>query len=161
MSFLTSISGILVPRTEVRLLRGHFIVACTTTAGEIRRLAALLAFRSRSFLVLLQFSSFTLCLFTSLALFSQLALVLSRTAPAAAAPGPAMVAYRNALRDKGWQVTTIVTSEGGTGGGATYTGTNGDAYTVVDGGGFEQQTFIDICLWPKRPEEPNCTRAKR
>ena len=38
---------------------------------------------------------------------------------------------------------------------------NGDAYTVVDGGGFEQQTFIDICLWPKRPEEPNCTRAKR
>ena len=80
---------------------------------------------------------------------------------AAAAPGPAMVAYRNALRDKGWQVTTIVTSEGGTGGGATYTGTNGDAYTVVDGGGFEQQTFIDICLWPKRPEEPNCTRAKR
>lgn len=80
---------------------------------------------------------------------------------ATAAPGPAMVAYRNALRDKGWQVTTIVTSEGGSGGGATYTGTNGDAYTVVDGGGFEQQTFIDVCVWPNKPVEPNCTRARR
>ncbi|QKT08336.1 hypothetical protein HUN08_14865 [Gordonia sp. X0973] len=80
---------------------------------------------------------------------------------ATGAPGPSMVAYRNALRDKGWAMTTIVTSEGGTGGGATYVGSQGNAYTVVDGGGFEQQTFIDICVWPEKPAEPNCTRAKR
>lgn len=80
---------------------------------------------------------------------------------ATAAPGPAMVAYRNALRDKGWDVTTIVTSEGGTGGGATYVGSHGKAYGVFDGGGFDQQTFIDVCVWPEKPADPNCTRAKR
>ncbi len=80
---------------------------------------------------------------------------------AAAAPGPAMVAYRTALRDKGWEVTTIVTSEGGTGGGATFIGTHGKAYGVFDGGGFDQQTFVDVCVWPEKPADPNCTRAKR
>lgn len=77
------------------------------------------------------------------------------------APGAALAAYRAALADRGWTVTTIITSEGGNGGGATYTGTHGSVYGVFDGGGFDSATYIDVCTWPTKPAEPNCTRGKR
>ncbi|MCX2932400.1 hypothetical protein ORI20_19180 [Mycobacterium sp. CVI_P3] len=76
-------------------------------------------------------------------------------------PGDVMASYRAALQDKGWEVTTIVTSGGEGGGGATYTGTNGAAYGVFDGGGFNTTTYIDVCAWPTKPAEPNCTRGDR
>jgi hypothetical protein len=75
------------------------------------------------------------------------------------APSDVMAAYKAALKDKGWAVTTIVTSGGGGGGGATYTGTNGSAYGVFDGGGFNTSTYINVCAWPTKPAEPNCVRG--
>ncbi|ORA40036.1 hypothetical protein [Mycobacterium aquaticum] len=78
------------------------------------------------------------------------------------APNDVLNAYKSALEGKGWQVTTIVTSAGGSsGGGATYTGTHGDAYGVFDGGGFNTSTFIDVCTWPSKPANPNCSRSDR
>lgn len=78
------------------------------------------------------------------------------------APNDVLNAYKSALESKGWQVTTIVTSAGGSsGGGATYTGTHGDAYGVFDGGGFNTSTFIDVCTWPSKPANPNCSRSDR
>lgn len=78
------------------------------------------------------------------------------------APNDVLNAYKTALEGKGWQVTTIVTSAGGSsGGGATYTGTHGDAYGVFDGGGFNTSTFIDVCTWPSKPANPNCSRSDR
>lgn len=77
------------------------------------------------------------------------------------APHDVMAAYKSALEGKGWSVTTIITSGGAGGGGATYTGTHGDAYGVFDGGGFEKNTYIDVCTWPAKPADPNCTRADR
>jgi hypothetical protein len=78
------------------------------------------------------------------------------------APNDVLNAYKSALEGKGWQVTTIVTSAGGSsGGGATYTGTHGDAYGVFDGGGFNTSTFIDVCTWPSKPANPNCSRSER
>lgn len=74
-------------------------------------------------------------------------------------PGDVMNAFKAALKDKGWTVTTIVSSTGDGGGGATYTGTNGAAYGVFDGGGFNTTTFINVCAWPAKPAEPNCTRS--
>jgi hypothetical protein len=75
-------------------------------------------------------------------------------------PSDVMAAYKAALKDKGWAVTTIVTSGGGGGGGgATYTGTNGSAYGVFDGGGFNTTTYINVCAWPAKPADPNCTRG--
>ncbi|MBB3605954.1 hypothetical protein FHT40_005643 [Mycolicibacterium sp. BK556] len=74
-------------------------------------------------------------------------------------PSDAMAAFKSALTDKGWAVTTIVTSGGPGGGGATYTGTNGAAYGVFDGGGFNTTTFINVCVWPSKPADPNCTRS--
>lgn len=79
------------------------------------------------------------------------------------APAAVMDAFKADLKSKGWDVTTIVTSGGGAGGGggATYTGTNGDAYGVFDGGGYDTKTFVDVCTWPTKPADPNCTRGDR
>jgi hypothetical protein len=75
-------------------------------------------------------------------------------------PNEVMDAYKAALEGKGWQVTTVVTSNGaGGGGGATYTGTNGDAYGVFDGGGFDTTTYLNVCTWPTKPANPNCNRG--
>ena len=72
-------------------------------------------------------------------------------------PNEVMAAYKSALEGKGWAVETIVTS----GGGATYTGTHGDAFGVFDGGGFNTSTYIDVCSWPSKPANPNCARSDR
>jgi hypothetical protein len=76
-------------------------------------------------------------------------------------PSDVMNAYKTALEGKGWQVTTVVTSGGEGGGGATYTGTNGDAYGVFDGGGYNANTFVDVCAWPTKPANPTCNRGDR
>jgi hypothetical protein len=75
------------------------------------------------------------------------------------APTDVMNAYKAALGTKGWAVTTVVTSGGGGGGGATYTGTNGAAYGVFDGGGYQDKTWVDVCAWPAKPADPNCVRG--
>lgn len=76
------------------------------------------------------------------------------------APKEVMNAFKADLQRKGWDVTTIVTSlNGGAGGGATYTGTNGEAYGVFDGGGYQDKTWIDVCAWPSKPANPNCQRG--
>ncbi|WP_167104712.1 hypothetical protein [Mycobacterium sp. DL592] len=72
-------------------------------------------------------------------------------------PAEVMKAYKAALEAKKWDVTNVVTSDGG----ATYTGTNGAAYNVVDGGGWQDKTYIDVCAWPTKPADPNCKRSDR
>lgn len=76
------------------------------------------------------------------------------------APTEVVTAYKAALEGKGWAVTTIVSSEGGPGGGggATYTGTHGDSYGVFDGGGMGTETYLNVCAWPAKPAQPNCSR---
>jgi hypothetical protein len=76
-------------------------------------------------------------------------------------PSDVMNAYKTALEGKGWQVSTVVTSGGGGGGGTTYTGTNGDAYGVFDGGGYNATTYVDVCAWPTKPANPTCNRGDR
>lgn len=77
-------------------------------------------------------------------------------------PTDVVAAYKTALEGKGWAVTTIVSSDGGPGGGggATYTGTHGDNYGVFDGGGFGTETFLNVCAWPSKPAQPNCSRKR-
>jgi len=76
-------------------------------------------------------------------------------------PADVMSAYKTALQGKGWAVDTVVTSGGDGGGGATYTGTNGTAYAVFDGGGYQDKTWMDVCAWPTKPAEPTCKRGDR
>ena len=75
-------------------------------------------------------------------------------------PADVMKTYRAALEAKGWTVTTIVSSNGGPngGGGATYTGTHGDNYGVFDGG-RDSSTYLNVCAWPSKPAEPNCSKS--
>ena len=77
------------------------------------------------------------------------------------APKEVMDAFKIDLEGKGWDVTTIVTSDNGGGGGATYTGTNGAAYGVFDGGGYDNKTYLDVCTWPTKPADTNCARGER
>ncbi len=77
-------------------------------------------------------------------------------------PNDVMSSFKSALEGKGWNMTTIVSSgNAGGGGGATYTGTHGDAYGVFDGGGYQSNTYIDVCTWPSKPANPNCARGSR
>ena len=64
--------------------------------------------------------------------------------------------YKTALEGKGWAVTVVSSGGWGPSGGATYTGTHGDAFGVFDGGGFNTTTYIDVCAWPSKPANPNC-----
>lgn len=72
------------------------------------------------------------------------------------APGATMDSYKTALEDKGWSVTVRDAGGGGRGGGATYTGTNNDAYGVFTGGGYGSTTDINACVWPTKPSETDC-----
>lgn len=73
-------------------------------------------------------------------------------------PKDVMTAFRDALAEHGWEMTTITSGGGDHGGGATYTGTHGDAYGVFDGGGFQTTTHVDVCVWPTKPADPDCDR---
>ncbi len=53
------------------------------------------------------------------------------------APADVVSAYKGALQGQGWNVTTIVTS----------------------GGGFGATTYVNVCVWPSQPVEPNCGRG--
>jgi ABC-type glycerol-3-phosphate transport system substrate-binding protein len=79
-------------------------------------------------------------------------------------PGAVMDAYQSALEAEGWEITVVSTSGGDNargGGGAILTGAHGDAYSVVDGGGWEGKTFVDVCAWPTKPDKPVCDRGER
>jgi hypothetical protein len=71
-------------------------------------------------------------------------------------PKPVMDAYKTALEGKGWSLTVENSGAGPAGGGATYTGTNGNAYGVFTGGGFGSTTDVDTCAWPSKPSNTNC-----
>jgi hypothetical protein len=77
------------------------------------------------------------------------------------APTEVMDAFKAALEGKGWEVSAITSSGGQGGGGATYTGTHGNAFGVFDGGGYQSNTYIDVCTWPTKPANPNCRRGER
>lgn len=71
-------------------------------------------------------------------------------------PTEVMSAFKTALEDKGWKVSTISSSDDADGGGATLAGTNGDVYGVFDGGGPMNTTYLEACTWPKKPANPSC-----
>ena len=78
----------------------------------------------------------------------------------AGAPDATMNAFKTALQAKGWDVTTVGSSEHGEGGGATFTGTLGAAYGVFKGGGYQSTTYIDVCAWPAKPAKPDCDHGR-
>jgi hypothetical protein len=67
-----------------------------------------------------------------------------------------MAGYKTALEGASWAVTVESSGGSGAGGGATYTGTNGNTYGVFSGGGYGGTTDVDACAWPAKPANPNC-----
>lgn len=65
-------------------------------------------------------------------------------------------AYSKSLSGGGW---TLV---GGSGGGSSWGGgggiraTNGDKYLVVSAGGPEGTTYVEVCVWPEKPNNTSC-----
>lgn len=72
------------------------------------------------------------------------------------APNDVMAGYQSALEGASWVVTVESSGGHGGGGGATYTGTNGNSYGVFSGGGYGATTDIDACAWPAKPAHPEC-----
>jgi hypothetical protein len=71
-------------------------------------------------------------------------------------PNDVMAGYKTALEGASWAVTVESSGGSGAGGGATYTGTNGNTYGVFSGGGYGGTTDLDACAWPAKPANPNC-----
>jgi hypothetical protein len=67
-------------------------------------------------------------------------------------PGDVMNSYKAALQGQGWNLTVANSGRGG----ATFTGTNGDAYGVFTGGGYGTTTDIQACAWPAKPSNTHC-----
>ncbi|MGE0218104.1 hypothetical protein [Mycolicibacterium sp.] len=74
------------------------------------------------------------------------------------APLETMDAYKVQLEGDGWAVTVRDSGGGEGGGGATYTGTKGEAFGVFTGGGYDTTTDVRTCVWPAEPTNPACDR---
>lgn len=70
------------------------------------------------------------------------------------APADVLSSYKIALLDGHW--TLIVDSSSG--GRATYTARNGNAFGVFAGGGVRGVTDIDACVWASAPANEDCAR---
>ncbi len=71
-------------------------------------------------------------------------------------PTQVMDAFKTALEGKGWSLTVENSGAGANSGGATYTGTNSDAYGVFTGGGYGSTTDVEACTWPSKPSNSDC-----
>ncbi|SPM36239.1 hypothetical protein MRAB57_4079 [Mycobacterium rhizamassiliense] len=72
------------------------------------------------------------------------------------APVEVMAAYKTALLGKSWSLILDSSSNGGSGGGATYTASNGNAFGFFNGGGWGDTVDIDACAWPAKPADHSC-----
>lgn len=72
------------------------------------------------------------------------------------APVGVMGAYKTALLGKNWSLILDSSSNGGSGGGATYTASNGNAFGFFNGGGWGNTVDIDACAWPTKPSDTSC-----
>ena len=71
-------------------------------------------------------------------------------------PVEVMAAYKTALLGKNWSLILDSSSNGGSGGGATYTASNGNAFGFFNGGGWGSTVDIDSCAWPAKPSDTSC-----
>jgi hypothetical protein len=71
-------------------------------------------------------------------------------------PVEVMGAYKTALLGKNWTLILDSSSNGGSGGGATYTASNGNAFGFFNGGGWGNTLDIDACAWPTKPSDTSC-----
>jgi hypothetical protein len=72
------------------------------------------------------------------------------------APAQVVAAYQATLQAAGWTVEGSGGGGYGEYGGGGLTASQGASYLVMNAGGGDGQTHIDICSWPARPAEDGC-----
>lgn len=70
--------------------------------------------------------------------------------------GQVVAGYEATLQAAGWTVQGSGGGGYGGYGGGGFTATHGASYLVVNAGGGNGVTHIDVCVWPSRPADDNC-----
>jgi hypothetical protein len=71
-------------------------------------------------------------------------------------PDDVIVSYQQTLPGAGWTVTGSRGAKSSHGGGAGLQATNGPRYLSIDAGGPAGTTYVNICVWPSRPNDDHC-----
>jgi hypothetical protein len=71
-------------------------------------------------------------------------------------PDDVVASYQQTLPGAGWTVTGSRGAESSHEGGAGLQATNGPRYLSIDAGGPAGTTYVNICVWPSRPNDDHC-----
>jgi hypothetical protein len=73
-----------------------------------------------------------------------------------AVPSAVIASYTQILPGSGWTVTAGGEGGSSNGGGAGLQATNGPRYLSINVGGPPGTTYVNICVWPSRPDDDHC-----
>jgi uncharacterized protein DUF4396 len=71
-------------------------------------------------------------------------------------PSAVIASYTQILPGSGWTVTGSGGAGSSNGGGAGLQATNGPRYLSINVGGPAGTTYVNICVWPSRPNDDHC-----
>jgi hypothetical protein len=71
-------------------------------------------------------------------------------------PSAVIAAYTQILPGSGWTVMSSGGAGSSNGGGAGLQATNGPRYLSINVGGPAGTTYVNICVWPSRPNDDHC-----
>jgi hypothetical protein len=71
-------------------------------------------------------------------------------------PSAVIASYTQILPGSGWTVTGSGGAGSSNGGGAGLQATNGPRYLSIRAGGPPGTTYVNICVWPSRPNDDHC-----
>jgi hypothetical protein len=71
-------------------------------------------------------------------------------------PSAVIASYTQILPGSGWTVTGSGGAGSSNGGGAGLQATNGPRYLSINAGGPSGTTYVNICVWPSRPNDDRC-----
>ena len=73
-----------------------------------------------------------------------------------AAPDAVIASYKQSLPGSGWTVIGSGGAASSHGGGAGLQATNVARYLSINAGGPAGTTYVNICVWPSRPNDDHC-----
>jgi hypothetical protein len=73
-----------------------------------------------------------------------------------ATPAAVIAAMKQSLAQAGWTVNPGGGGGSSYGGGAGFQATNGPKYLSVNAGGPAGTTYVNVCVWPTKPNHDSC-----
>ncbi len=71
-------------------------------------------------------------------------------------PASIVNGYRGQLQSAGWKILSSGSGGSSWGGNGGLTATKGQSYLVLNAGGPGGETYVNLCVWPGRPNNDNC-----